>query len=106
MILEILGLSILGGILLNILPCVLPVIPLKILNFVKLSGESWKARVTLASLYSLGIVCSFVVLGGICAAALFFGYYLGFGFQMDFWWFNLAIGLIILYLGLNKAGIW
>lgn len=53
----------LGGILLNLMPCVFPVLGLKVMNFVQLSGGS-SARVVAHSLaFVLGILLSFVLLG-------------------------------------------
>ena len=54
-----------GGLILNVMPCVLPVISLKILGFVKQSKES-PARVRLLGmLYGAGVVVSFLVLAGV-----------------------------------------
>ena len=61
---EKLGLAFLGGLILNIMPCVLPVLALKILGFVKQSKEA-PARVrTLGLVYGLGVLVSFLILAG------------------------------------------
>ena len=101
---EILIFSLIGGFFLNILPCVLSVIPLKILNFVKHGGDSVKRRLALAGLYSLGIIISFLVLGIICASALAMGHFLGFGFQMNSPWFNGSMAVLMAFLGLRLLG--
>ncbi|MGI8966194.1 MAG: protein-disulfide reductase DsbD domain-containing protein, partial [Limisphaerales bacterium] len=57
-----LGLAFLGGLILNIMPCVLPVIALKILGFVQQSEESPQKVRQLGLIYALGVLASFVVL--------------------------------------------
>lgn len=57
-----LGAALLGGLILNIMPCVLPVIALKVLSFVRQSGSN-PARVRkLGIIYGLGVLSSFLVL--------------------------------------------
>ncbi len=64
----ILGMALLGGLILNIMPCVLPVIALKILGFVRQAQES-PGRVRLLGLmYGAGVVASFGALGGVMVA--------------------------------------
>ena len=61
-LLPMLGAALLGGLILNIMPCVLPVIALKVLSFVRQSGSN-PARVRkLGIVYGLGVLASFLVL--------------------------------------------
>jgi len=61
-LLPMLGAALLGGLILNIMPCVLPVIALKVLSFVRQSGSN-PARVRkLGLVYGLGVLASFLVL--------------------------------------------
>ncbi len=61
-LLPMLGAALLGGLILNIMPCVLPVIALKVLSFVRQSGNN-PARVRrLGIVYGLGVLASFLVL--------------------------------------------
>jgi thiol:disulfide interchange protein len=64
-LLSALGLAFLGGLLLNIMPCVLPVIALKILGFVSQAKESPGRVRTLGLVYGLGVLVSFLVLAGV-----------------------------------------
>jgi thiol:disulfide interchange protein DsbD len=59
------GLAFLGGLLLNIMPCVLPVIALKILGFVSQARESPGRVRTLGLVYGVGVLVSFLVLAGV-----------------------------------------
>src|SRR5688572_1855630 len=58
----VLGLAFLGGLVLNIMPCVLPVIALKILSFVNQSGSTPARARKLGVSYALGVLASFAVL--------------------------------------------
>jgi thiol:disulfide interchange protein len=64
----ILGLAFLGGLILNIMPCVLPVLALKILGFVRQSNDDPKRIRTLGLVYGLGVVVSFLALAGFVIA--------------------------------------
>jgi thiol:disulfide interchange protein DsbD len=57
-----LGLAFLAGILFNIVPCVLPMLPIKVLGFAEISGHDRGKTVALASVFGLGIVSVFAVL--------------------------------------------
>jgi thiol:disulfide interchange protein len=102
---ELLGFAALGGLILNILPCVLPVIPIKILSFLKQSDNNPLSYLRLTLLYCSGLVISFAVLGGICAIALATGSYLGFGFQMYSPLFNGLMAALMAFLGLKLMGV-
>jgi len=58
-----LGMALLAGLLLNIMPCVLPVIPLKVLGLVSSAGESRRRFVTLGLAFAGGIMLFFAGLG-------------------------------------------
>ena len=58
-------LAVLGGLILNIMPCVLPVIALKILGFVRQSGSRPAEIRRLGFIYGLGVWFSFLVLAGV-----------------------------------------
>src|SRR3984957_11896791 len=60
-----LGFAFLGGLILNIMPCVLPVIALKILSFVKQSGEKPGRVRNFGLVYGLGVLVSFLILAAL-----------------------------------------
>ena len=70
--------GLIAGIILNFMPCVLPVVSLKVMNFVQHAGESRKKLLLLGLFFSGGILVSFAVLA---ALAAFFGYAWGGLFQ-------------------------
>lgn len=91
----------LGGFLLNFMPCVLPVIGLKVLSFVTQSGES-RSRVLLLNLvYAAGILVVFMVLASLAAFASW-----GWGQQATYASFNITLAAIVFVMGLSFLGVW
>jgi thiol:disulfide interchange protein len=104
-LLSSLGFAFLGGLILNIMPCVLPVIALKIFSFVKQSGESPKRARSLALIYTLGILCSFLVLAGFLIAAQKAGEAASWGMQMQNRNFLIGMTILVLLVSLNLFGL-
>ena len=97
----ILALAALGGFLLNFMPCVLPVIGLKVMAFVHQAGAS-RERVFLLNLfYSLGLISVFLVL-----ATLLVAFDLGWGQQSQFFAYQVSVTAIIFVMGLSFLGVW
>lgn len=88
--------GLLAGMILNIMPCVLPVVSLKIMSFVQHAGEDRKVLIKLGSLFSLGILVTFGVLAGLAA---FLGYSWGGLFQHKI--FLIVMTAIIFALALS-----
>jgi suppressor for copper-sensitivity B len=91
----------LGGLILNLMPCVLPVIGLKILSFIEQSGQSRREILTLNIWYSLGLLAVFVLLASL---AVFAG--LGWGQLFHFAGFNIALAAVVFVMGLSFLGVW
>ena len=89
----ILGFSILGGLLLNLMPCVFPILGLKALSLAKLGGDESEARRD-ALAYSAGVILSCVALGGLLLALRAGGEQVGWAFQLQ----EPAIVLLLLLL--------
>ena len=101
--------ALIGGLILNIMPCVLPVLALKFLQLAKLSGKDLKAiRYDLIG-QSLGIIASFIVLGFITFYLRSFGIQAGLGmsFQQPIYLITmtLILGLIAMNL-LSRSEIY
>ena len=91
----------LGGILLNIMPCVLPVIGLKVLSFVEQSGHNRARALLLNVWYSLGLLSVFLLLA-LLAVVL----NLGWGHLFKYAGFNVALTCVVFAMGLSFLGIW
>ncbi|MEZ6056781.1 MAG: thioredoxin family protein [Planctomycetaceae bacterium] len=91
----------LGGLILNIMPCVLPVLPIKALSFVQQAGESRQRIIMLNLAYTLGVVAVFMLLGGMAALA---GANWGALFQTS--GFNLVMACVIFAMALSLLGVY
>jgi thiol:disulfide interchange protein len=98
------GLAFLGGLLLNLMPCVFPVLFLKGLSLVHSSNEERGRQRAHGLVYTAGIVVSFWV---IVAALLILragGRELGWGFQLQSPGFVAVLASLVFFLGLSLAG--
>lgn len=100
----------LGGLILNLMPCVFPVIGLKILGFVQHAGDDRRKVALHGVLFSLGVFVSFAVLSGVLIAVRngvlhAAGGNLGWGYQLQNPWFVMTMMLLMFVFALNMAGI-
>ena len=91
----------LGGIILNLMPCVLPVIGLKIIAFVEQSSQNRLHGFLLNVWYSAGLIAVFLVLAALAVFAN-----LGWGQLFQYPAFNVAMAIIIFVMGLSFMGVW
>ncbi len=98
-------LAFLGGLILNVMPCVLPVIALKILGFVHQSKEAPERVRKLGLLYAVGVWASFMVLAGMVILVREGGGSASWGMQMQNPVFRLALLCIVLLVTLNLFGV-
>ena len=99
--------ALLGGLILNVMPCVLPVIPLKVLAMVQQAHGSRSRAVLHAGVFAAGIVSLFVMLAlamGLYRAVT--GRILTYGMQYQHPWFLITIALVVLALALSMLGVW
>ena len=98
----------LGGLILNLMPCVFPVIGLKILGFVQQSGSDRKKIVWHGLSFTLGVLVSFGVLSGMlfaARAAVGGADRIGWGYQLQNPWVILALMVLMFVLALNLFGV-
>lgn len=106
--LPILGGMLLGGLILNLMPCVFPVIGLKIMGFVQQAGSDRKKIILHGLAFTGGVLLSFWVLSGILFAlrsAAGPGQEIGWGYQLQNPWTVLVLMLLMFVLGLSMYGI-
>ncbi|ADI37491.1 putative thiol:disulfide interchange protein [Waddlia chondrophila 2032/99] len=99
------ALAFLGGLILNCMPCVLPVISFKILSFVKMAGESRRLIFQHGLAFSFGVLLSFWVLAGVLLMLQSWGQSVGWGFQLQEPLFVGILAAIILIFGLSLFGV-
>ncbi|PZO87564.1 MAG: disulfide bond formation protein DsbD [Micavibrio aeruginosavorus] len=93
-----------GGIILNLMPCVFPVLSMKALSLVNLKDkEAGKARLH-GLAYTAGIIASFAVIAGILLALKAAGAQVGWGFQLQHPAVILFLAYLFFMLGLNLSG--
>jgi thiol:disulfide interchange protein DsbD len=100
-----LGLAFVGGLILNIMPCVLPVIALKILGFVNQSREAPRRVRELGLLYGLGVLASFLVLAGVIIGVKRSGGDVAWGMQMQNPIFVMAMLMVVALVTMNLFGV-
>ena len=100
----ILAFSVLGGLLLNLMPCVFPILGLKALSLAKMGGDEGEARRD-AVAYTVGIVLSCLVLGGIMLALRDAGEEVGWAFQLQDPAIVLLLLLLMVAVTANLAGL-
>ncbi len=103
-LLGILLLAVAGGLILNLMPCVLPILSLKVLGVAQ-SGESRQRARSHALWYTAGVLVSFAVIGGLVVALRAVGQAAGWGFQLQHPWFIAALVYLMFVVGLSLSGV-
>ncbi|MEO1530230.1 MAG: cytochrome c biogenesis protein CcdA, partial [Planctomycetota bacterium] len=90
-----------GGVILNLMPCVLPVVGIKIMSFVQQAGEDRRRVFALNFAYAAGILAVFALLAVLAAA-------FSFKWGQQFQYFELRLGLTVLIfaMALSYLGVW
>jgi thiol:disulfide interchange protein/DsbC/DsbD-like thiol-disulfide interchange protein len=96
--------AILGGLILNLMPCVFPILGLKALALAKAGGNERTARRD-ALAYSAGVILSCVALGGVMLALRAAGQQVGWAFQLQDPVIVLALALLMVAVTANLAGL-
>ncbi len=99
----ILAFSVLGGLILNLMPCVFPILGLKAVSLAKMGGDAGAAKRD-ALAYSAGVILSVVALGGIMLALRSAGQQVGWAFQLQEPRIVLLLLLLMTAVTLNLAG--
>ncbi len=95
-----------GGLILNLMPCVFPVLAIKATSLAGLAGGALR-EVRLSSLfYTLGVVIAFVALAGALLTVRAAGGAVGWGFQFQSPIFVAAMSWLMLAIGLNLSGVY
>src|SRR4029079_2799789 len=96
----------LGGLILNLMPCVLPVISLKIFGFIQHAGQSRQKVLRSGIAFAVGIFAWFVGLALLLVALKAAGHDVTWGgFQFTNAYFVLALSVVVLVFALNLFGV-
>ena len=104
-IIKYLILAFIGGLLLNIMPCVFPLLSIKALSLVKQSDNNRKEIFLSSIFYSAGIIISLLVLAVFLIIIKNAGEFAGWGFQMQNRWFVLFLVTIIYLFALSMFDV-
>ena len=98
--------ALLGGLVLNLMPCVFPVLAMKTIGLASLTGSA-RRQVRLHALsYVGGVLLAFGLLAGLMLGLRAAGHAAGWGFQFQYPGFVAAMGWLCFALGLNLSGVW
>ena len=98
------GFAFLGGLILNLMPCVFPVLSLKALKLAKASGQEHHHNRVQALYYTAGVVSLFLLVAMTLIALRAGGESIGWGFQMQSPWFVGFLVYLLFILGLSLVG--
>lgn len=94
-----------GGLLLNLMPCVFPVLSIKILGFAQQGNQQPAAVRRQGYMFGLGVICSFWILAVVLLALRAAGSQIGWGFQLQSPLFVAAMAMLFFGIGLNLLGV-
>lgn len=94
-----------GGVILNLMPCVLPVLSIKALALIKHAQHAPLQTRLHGLAYTLGILASFALLGGVLIALKAGGAQIGWGFQFQSPVFVLVVAYLMFTVGLSLSGV-
>jgi thiol:disulfide interchange protein len=96
--------ALLGGLVLNLMPCVLPILSLKALSLAE-SGRSGADARRRALWYTAGVLVSFIAVGALALTLRFAGQALGWGFQLQQPWVVGVLAYVMFAVGLSLSGV-
>ncbi len=97
-------LALVGGLILNLMPCVFPVLAIKVMGFAQHAHDK-RVRVASGVAYTTGVVLSFIALGGLMLILRAGGQALGWGFQLQSPAVVAVLAALFTLIGLNLMGV-
>jgi thiol:disulfide interchange protein DsbD len=97
--------ALLGGALLNLMPCVFPVLGIKVMGFVEHAHGDPRAMRMQGVMFTIGVVASFVALAAIMLSLRAAGTQLGWGFQLQSPAVVVSLAVLFFVLALNLSGV-
>lgn len=94
-----------GGLVLNLMPCVFPVLSIKALSLLSHAELSRRALLIQGLIYTLGVVVSFVALASVLVILKAGGAQIGWGFQFQSPWFVCLMAYLMFAVGLSLSGV-
>ena len=101
-LLYMLALAFMGGAILNLMPCVFPILSLKVLSFARSTDHD---RHLHSWVYAAGVIASFVLVAALLIALQQAGSAIGWGFQLQSPGFVIALAYLFIAMGLSLSGV-
>ena len=102
---RVIGFALLGGLILNLMPCVFPVLAVKAVGLAGLSGAARRHAVVHALSYTAGVLVTFLLVGAVLLGLRASGDAAGWGFQFQSPAFVAGIAWVLFAVGLNLSGV-
>lgn len=102
---QALGLAVLGGLILNLMPCVFPILSMKALSLVKMSAREQSHAVTHGLAYTFGVLVCFIGIAATLISLQHAGNQIGWGFQLQNPIVVLLLAYLLFIIGLNLSGM-
>lgn len=103
---QVLLFAMLGGLILNLMPCVFPVLSLKALSIAQKSQQSPKEARMSGIAFTAGVLVSFAVLAGVLLGLRAVGQQVGWGFQLQSPLFVMLMAYVLFAVGLSLSGVY
>ena len=97
--------ALVGGLILNLMPCVLPVLSIKVLGFIHQAGDDPAKARRHGMVFTAGVLVSFLALAAVLIGLRAGGEQLGWGFQLQSPAFIVILSVIIFMFGLSLFGV-
>lgn len=95
----------LGGMILNLMPCVLPVISFKVMSFIKMAGQSRALIFKHGLMFSFGVILSFWILASLMLILRAYGQSVGWGFQLQEPLFVVFLASLLFIFAISLFGV-
>ena len=97
--------ALLGGLILNLMPCVFPVLSLKAMSLSRMNAKEQAHAAASGFAYTAGVVLSFALIAGVLMALKAAGAQIGWGFQLQNPAVVYGLALLLFVIGLNLSGV-
>ncbi len=97
--------ALLGGAILNLMPCVFPVLSLKVLSLASSSNSSAKEKRLHGLAYTAGVIAAFLILASVLLTLQAGGALIGWGFHLQSPWFISLLIFLFFIMGLSMSGV-
>ena len=97
--------ALLGGLILNLMPCVFPVLSLKVLSLASNSKSSQQEKRLHGLAYTAGVIVAFLILASVLLSLQAGGALIGWGFHLQSPWFISLLIFLFFIMGLSMSGV-